>query len=423
MQNSKKLFVLLAINELNVAGGLERQLISIVNNLHESVDFIVFLSQKMNTPNQYADRLFELNVPVNCPGVISHRLLDFFIIRNMVSGTLFPFWLLRSIIYDRSGGVVKRAYLYRKNFLMALRRWLRIKNIEARMGRLKDKPDIVHIFRGVDFLEIGGLEAVPIILTEGSVPGMANWWDDLKPLISKIDCIIAVSHATANACREYLGFKKKLHEIYSMIDLPGRTKMRKESKQSSKFVIGSAARFTSEKNQIRFIEAVKILKDEYRLNVRAMLAGNGPLEQDLKSAVAAFELSEDFEIVPPYTGREIEKFMLSLDLFILCSHFEGTPSSIAEAMGFGLPVVATDVGGTGEMILDGVTGILVEPDNSRALADAIAELISDPESLERMGKAGRSRFEECFSAAQLAPEILEIYKSLSHANKSAGSHD
>jgi glycosyltransferase involved in cell wall biosynthesis len=99
------------------------------------------------------------------------------------------------------------------------------------------------------------------------------------------------------------------------------------------------------------------------------------------------------------------------DLFILPSLWEGLPMALIEAMASELPVVATDVSGTTQVMEDGKTGILVHPGQSSELEDAVGKLLGDSVTAKNMGEASRLRVEKLFSAQKQANEYLELYKN------------
>jgi glycosyltransferase involved in cell wall biosynthesis len=96
-------------------------------------------------------------------------------------------------------------------------------------------------------------------------------------------------------------------------------------------------------------------------------------------------------------------------VFVMPSYYEVFGISVIEAMAFGLPVVATTAGGLPEVVEDGVTGILVPPGDSRALADAIMRLLHDPSLRRRMGEAGRERVLAEFTVDRVAERTIEVY--------------
>jgi len=109
---------------------------------------------------------------------------------------------------------------------------------------------------------------------------------------------------------------------------------------------------------------------------------------------------------------DVPDFLRAADLFVHPSRQEGFSNAILEAMAAGLPVVACDVGGNPEAVVDGVTGRLVPPRDPTALASAMAEILADPGKGRSMGEAGRERASEQFSVERMVREIEEMYESL-----------
>jgi glycosyltransferase involved in cell wall biosynthesis len=107
-----------------------------------------------------------------------------------------------------------------------------------------------------------------------------------------------------------------------------------------------------------------------------------------------------------------EDYLAGIDVIVQASRREAMGLAVLEAMAAGLPVVATDVGSTGEAVADGVTGFLVPPDDVAALADRLARLVGDAELRTRMGTAGRTRYEERFSGARHARAYEALYDEL-----------
>ena len=104
-----------------------------------------------------------------------------------------------------------------------------------------------------------------------------------------------------------------------------------------------------------------------------------------------------------------------MSVFALPSHVEGMSNALLEAMAAGLPVVATDVGGNGEVMVAGETGLLVPPRDPDALAEALVLLLKDPERARAMGAAGRARVEQSFTVEQMVARLQTLYtSSLSH---------
>jgi glycosyltransferase involved in cell wall biosynthesis len=99
-------------------------------------------------------------------------------------------------------------------------------------------------------------------------------------------------------------------------------------------------------------------------------------------------------------------------LLVMPSYYETFGISAIEAMSFGLPVVATRVGGLSEVVEDGVTGLLVPPDDPIALGEAIQELLRDPRRCAKYGAAGRDKVRSCYTPERIARETLRFYESV-----------
>ena len=101
----------------------------------------------------------------------------------------------------------------------------------------------------------------------------------------------------------------------------------------------------------------------------------------------------------------------ALDVAVSSSDFEGSPLSVMEYMEGGKPVVATRVGGVPETAAPGA-GVLVEPGDARALADALASLLADPDAWPAMGARGRAHVEANLDNARLMDALLERYRAM-----------
>ncbi len=110
--------------------------------------------------------------------------------------------------------------------------------------------------------------------------------------------------------------------------------------------------------------------------------------------------------------QDIPELLALMDLFVLPSHREGMPRSLLEAMAASLPVVATDIRGCREEVVDGRTGLLVSVGDVSDLAQAIMRLLSDGELARKMGQAGRERASELFDDRVVLERQIEVYRQL-----------
>lgn len=128
----------------------------------------------------------------------------------------------------------------------------------------------------------------------------------------------------------------------------------------------------------------------------------------LEHKLVSLNISNNITFHGPILHEQLVKFYQEADVFVQPSFSEALGMGIIEAMACQLPVVATKVGGIPEVVEDGKTGILVEPGESRALANAILELLSNEELRRKMGEIGRKRIES-FSWDNIMTNLVSLY--------------
>jgi len=174
--------------------------------------------------------------------------------------------------------------------------------------------------------------------------------------------------------------------------------------------VGEIARLCDVKGQRELIEATALVPD-----VHVALAGDD-LEQGGAYRERLERLARDRGVADRvhFLGYRADAGVLldQLDALVLPSWIEGLPISVLEAMAHAKPVIATPVGGTAELVVDGETGLLVPPRDPAALAEAIRVLVADPERARLLGLAGRERAEREFSEAAMTARVLEVYDAV-----------
>jgi glycosyltransferase involved in cell wall biosynthesis len=147
------------------------------------------------------------------------------------------------------------------------------------------------------------------------------------------------------------------------------------------------------------------------LDWRAVIAGNGDVDATRERA-AALSLTDRVEIPGWVDGATVARLLAAADIFTLPSHNEGLPVSILEAMGAQLPVVTTPVGAIPELVIEGVTGLLVTPGSATELSAALAQLVREPDRRRQLGENARTRVENEFRIEVTAERFLSIYRTL-----------
>ncbi len=121
----------------------------------------------------------------------------------------------------------------------------------------------------------------------------------------------------------------------------------------------------------------------------------------------------------PGERNDVPEIMRGLDCFVLPSLAEGISNTILEAMACGLPVIATDVGGNADLVIDGVTGLIVPAGDVDAIAHSLVRLARSPELAQKMGRAGRQRILEKFSLGAMVATYQGLYDRLLGIGESA----
>jgi glycosyltransferase involved in cell wall biosynthesis len=166
------------------------------------------------------------------------------------------------------------------------------------------------------------------------------------------------------------------------------------------------ARFEPQKDHATLLSALRAMP---RRDWSLELVGDGPLRAAYERDVVAAGLGERVRFVGEVD--DVEARMAASQVVVLASRWEGLPLVLLEAMRAGLPVVATDVGGVAEAVVDGITGLLVPRGDARRLAGAMAGLVRSPGRRARMGAAARQRYEDAFTLDAMVEETLRVYRT------------
>lgn len=174
------------------------------------------------------------------------------------------------------------------------------------------------------------------------------------------------------------------------------------------------AGFVPRKGHRCAFRALPIIRKEIP-RFRLVLAGDGPLERELRAEVDELGMSD--AVVFAGFRQDVPAVLASSHVLLLPSEDECLPLVILEAMASGLPVVATDVGGISEAVENGVTGRLIRPGDAEGLARAVIEILGEPERARTMGRAGRKRVETEFAADRCTGAVFGLYEELIRENR------
>jgi glycosyltransferase involved in cell wall biosynthesis len=227
--------------------------------------------------------------------------------------------------------------------------------------------------------------------------------------------IIAVSEAVKESLVRYDRINRnKIQVIYNGIDLTGFDGpfSPKDIRAglgigAEEFVIGVIARLEEQKGHRFLLEALSQLPESPASCLKILIVGDGQLRSVLEAETKKRGLSSKVFFLG--TRKPITPILKALDLFLLPSLWEGFSMAILEAMAAGVPVIATRVGGAGEVIASGRDGLLIPPGDAQSLAKAIQDVLEHRDKYKEMARNGRERVRQHFSQEQHMMALQTLY--------------
>lgn len=235
------------------------------------------------------------------------------------------------------------------------------------------------------------------------------WINKLASFLT--DRVVAVSHDAATVCLDVEKIpSSKVSVILNGTDtnlfFPARDKI---FDRRMPLRIGIVARLSAEKDHVTLLNACKLLANRTN-NFHLDVIGGGVLRETLEQTVEALGICP---FVTFYgVCHNVPELLRKLDIFVLSSTTEGISLTLLEAMASELPIVATNVGGNPEVVIEGETGYLVPPQNSEEIATKLLCLINDGDLRRQMGVRGRERVISHFSIEETAKKYADLYCSV-----------
>ena len=172
-------------------------------------------------------------------------------------------------------------------------------------------------------------------------------------------------------------------------------------------IVGNVAALVPHKGQRHLIEAAALVVRKVP-DARFVIAGEGELRPALERQIKEHRLEK--HVLLAGFRPDVLSLHKAFDVFVMSSITEGLGTSLLDAMAAAKPIVATATGGIPEVVVDGVTGILVPPRDDASMAAAIVQLLKDAALRQQMGYAGLARARDLFSSERMLKETLKVYK-------------
>lgn len=272
-----------------------------------------------------------------------------------------------------------------------------------------DRPDVLLLLTVVPNIWgriLGRLAGVPLVIAGCRQSGNPKRQHErlLKRLAHHHIC-------NANALKtllvsEYGVNADKISVIYNGVDAEA---FAPAARPAANPVILCVGRLVPAKDHDTLLEAFALVLAA-RPEAELWIVGDGPRQVELERLAGQERFRGQVRLMP--ARLDVLALLRQAQVMALSSVSEGFPNVVAEAMAAGLPVVATNVDGLAELVVDGETGLLVPPRDPRALADALAGLLARPAQRDAMGKAGRERVEREFSFQGMAARHGELFSRL-----------
>ena len=296
-----------------------------------------------------------------------------------------------------------------------------VNNARIRRFIIKLDPEVIHVF---------GLFAISSIGTMGLLRKLKNlvvsvWGSDVVPgdeketfkqklikryLLNHVDRVVATSEYLAQETKKYLKRPVQIDVVPWGVDLDMFPFVDKKNRNGETVTLGFAKRLHILSGPDILLKSFKYARDRCGQKLLLKIAGCGPMESELKREAIQMGMSNSIQWVGWLkTTKELHDFYHSLDIFVMPSRRESFGVSAVEASASGLPVIASRIGGIPEIVINGDTGLLVDPDDVEGFGKAIISLVKNEDLRMEMGLMGRMRAESKFDWKVSLSSMIDIY--------------
>ena len=278
------------------------------------------------------------------------------------------------------------------------------------------KPDIVHSWLWYsNFLcgisrKCGFWRQIPFVASQRgdyhARYGKFRLWLTEKLIYNTADVLLTNSVPIQQHLHQQYP-NKNISCIPNLFELPAEVWTQPQISDVEEKLIVSVGRFAPEKGHRYLIEALGLLNQQ-DVAWRCMFLGEGELEADLRALVVEYGLST--QVTFPGFCEDVFSMLLTADVFVLPSLHESSPNALIEAMGVGLPCIASDVGGIADLVESEINGIRVPPKDPTALAAALHRVLTDRDFASELGENARVTIQQKFDSAKSIRRLEEVYR-------------
>lgn len=199
----------------------------------------------------------------------------------------------------------------------------------------------------------------------------------------------------------------------SRFPIPHRSRQNSSGYDAHPVVFGVVANLREEKGHLMFVQAAQIVASACP-EARFVLVGDGAMRQKIQESIEGLGLRERFHLMGAV--KNVPQVLQGIDVVVSPSDTEGLPNAVLEGMAASKAVVATDAGGTRELVMEGITGHLVPTGDVERLASRMIALCIAPDIRESMGANGRRQVERCHTAEHVAKRFEHLYEELANTS-------
>lgn len=290
------------------------------------------------------------------------------------------------------------------------------------------RPHVVHAWQDASSIKAGlaaVIAGVPriILASRNVIPTHFTYYQEfMHPAyraLATLDCVSFLNNSEAGAVEytQWLGMpRERFTVVRNGVDLSELKRIdgtaaleyrRTLGIPAEARVVGSVFRFWAEKRPMLWLEAAALLAQDCP-DVHFLIVGEGPMRSEMEVFIKNSILRGRVHL--PGARPEVATPLSAMDLFLLTSEFEGTPNVVLEAQWLGLPIVATEAGGTREAFEHGASGLLAATPTSKALVSLILAFFSDAKKMELATQCGPQFVTRVFGAPRMIEETLSLYR-------------